>query len=85
MSDKKDLQNCFLDLQRAAVSFYLHPEGKTWRIFLNHAYKILQEKKGLEKFVKQLRKIERKIVQAKRKDMINLADEILTLGILLKP
>lgn len=84
MSDKKDLQNCFLDLQRAAVNLYLNPEGKTWRIFLNHAEKILIGKKKLIKFAKQLRKIEKMAVQANKKEVINLADKMLTLGILIK-
>lgn len=84
MSDKKVLQNCFLDLQRAAVSFYLHPQGKTYAIFLQHAYKILKKKKKLSKFAKQIKTLVKKTAQAKEKEVINLADEMLTLGLLLK-
>lgn len=84
MSEKKDLQNCSLDLQRAAVSFYFNPKGKSWRIFLSHAYKILAGKKKLEKFAWQLKAIEKKSVGAKRGEIIYLADEMLTLGVLVK-
>jgi len=84
MSDKKDLQNCFLDLQRASVSFYLNPKGKSYWIFLNHAYKILKEKERTAKFAKQIKTIMERSTQAKKEDVINLSDEMLTLGLLLK-
>lgn len=84
MSSKRDLQNCFLDLQRAAVSFYLNPKGESYWIFLNHAYKILKEKKRSAKFTKQIKTLMKRSAQAKKEDVINLADEMLTLGLLLK-
>lgn len=84
MLDDYDRQNCSLDLQRAATAFYLHPQGKTWQIFLNHALKILQREKRLERFARKLGKIKKQAVQAERNQAINLADEMLTLGVLLK-
>lgn len=84
MSKQKDLQNCFLDLQRAATAYYLNPQGKTYAIFLNHAYKILQKKKKLAKFARQIKSLERKSARAAKEEFLNLADEMLTLGLLLK-
>lgn len=84
MSNKRDLQNCFLDLQRAAVSFYLNPKGESYWIFLNHAYKILKGRKKLAKFAKQIKELKKKSSQAKKEEVVNLADEMLTLGLLLK-
>lgn len=87
MSNKKletDLQNCFLDLKRAATSFYLNPKGKTWQVFLDHALKILQEKKKFQKFTTKIAEIKEKANCADEKQVKNLADEMLTWGILIK-
>jgi len=92
MSDKQNLKekfnNCFLDLQRSAVSFYFNPEGKTHQVFLKHARKILEKTKDKKarEFSARIFEIEKKTLhppQDKNK-RINLADEILTLGCLLK-
>lgn len=92
MSDKRLLKekfnNCFLDLQRSAVAFYLNPEGKTHQVFLKHARGILakiKERKARE-FSARIAQIEKEVIhppQDKNK-RINLADKILTLGCLLK-
>ena len=87
-SSKKDFSNCFLDLQRAAIAFYLNPRGKTHQVFLKHAQKILRKIKGVK-----ARKLSTKILQIEReiaflpKDNIkvrNLADKMLTFGLLSK-
>lgn len=83
LNNKKDLQNCFLDLKRAATSFYLNPKGKTWQIFLDHALKILGEKEKFQKFVIEIEKIKEKAPYAGKKEITNLADEMLTWGILI--
>lgn len=92
MSDKQNLKekfnNCFLDLQRAATSFYLNPKGKTHQVFLQHARKILGEMKSIRarKFSTKILEIEKEAAclpksKSKTKD---LADKMLTLGLLLK-
>lgn len=92
MSDKQNLKekfnNCFLDLQRSAVSFYFNPEGKTHQIFLKHARRSLariRNKKARE-FSARIFQIEKKIGHPPQdKDKrTNLADKILTLGCLFK-
>jgi len=92
MSDKQNLRekfnNCFLDLQRSAVSFYLNPEGKTHQVFLKHARRTLariRNKKARE-FSARISQIEKQTAhpsQDKNK-RTNLADKILTLGCMLK-
>ncbi len=92
MSDKKllkeKLNNCFLDLQRSAVSFYLNPDGETHQIFLQHAQKILREIKdkksqGFSVRISQLVKETSHLPQNKS-ERIKVADKILTLGCLVK-
>lgn len=92
MSDKQDLKekynNCFLDLHRSAVSFYFNPRGKTHQIFLKHARKTLEKMKSVKArhFSKRIFQIE-KITTRSPKDRTkvkNLADKMLTLGLLLK-
>lgn len=84
MSGKKllsrDLLSCFLDLKRAATSFYLNPTGEAHRTFLNHAYRLATEKDLKE----QIKRIKEKSAHAKGREVIDLADEMLTLGILVK-
>ncbi len=82
------LNNCYLDLDRAATYFCLDSEGNTHTIFLAHALKILNEVKDkkLNKFKKEiseLKKITSKNGFSKEEKM-NIADNILTTGILLK-
>jgi len=92
MSNKQSLKekfrHCFTDLQRSAMAFYLKPKGKTHLIFLQHARKILLETKN-----KKAREFSNKIFQLEKettrplknkREKINLADKILTLGCLLK-
>lgn len=82
------LNNCFLDLQRAAVSFYFNPKGKTHQIFLKHARKILEEMKSIKarKFSDRIFQIEKATTHSSknRVEARNLADKMLTLGLLLK-
>ena len=92
MSNKQDLKqdfnNCFLDLQRSAVAFYLNPKGKTHQIFLRHAQKILKgiKNKKAKEFSLKISHIEKEAAYPlkNKKKRINLADKILTLGCLLK-
>lgn len=81
-------QNCFMDLQRAAVSFYLNPRGKNHKIFLTHAKKILDglKNKKADTFFLKISQLEKEIsVFGKDESQIrNLADKILTTGILFK-
>lgn len=79
------LNNCAMDLQRAAQWYYLNPQGKAHRIFLKHARKILAKEKERQavKTVEEIRKIEKEIAKPK-KSKIYLADRILTLGCLLR-
>jgi hypothetical protein len=85
---KEKFNNCFLDLQRSAVSFYLNPNGKTHQVFLKHARKSLAEikNKKAREFSARIFQMEKKTAHHPRdkKRRINLADEILTLGCLLK-
>jgi len=84
MSNHKDLQNCFLDLKRAATSFYLNPKGKSWQIFLDHARQILEEKKDFGDYITKLKDIKEKAVNVKKREIVNLADKMLTHGIILR-
>lgn len=79
--------NFFLDLQRAATSFYLNPQGKTHQVFLNHAQKTLRnfKSKNGKIFSDKLFQIIKNVNYANEKNRQYLADQILTLGILLKP
>ena len=88
MSYKIEYYNCFLDLYRAAASFYLNPKGKNHQVFMRHALEILKglKEKKAKKFFLRLKKLKKKTsvpIEDKR-DVSRLADEILTLGILLK-
>lgn len=92
MSDKalkRALMNCFLDLQRAAVAFYQAPNGSTHQIFLHHSLKILDgiENKKIKKIATKVRQFAQKTASAptSKNEVKNLADKILTLGLLLKP
>ncbi len=80
MLDKKSLNNCAMDLQRAAVAFWFKPEGKTSRIFLRHA------RLTAGKFSRRILQLEKRVAEppTSRQATINLADKILTLGCLLK-
>lgn len=85
---KTKLNNCFLDLQRAATHYYQNPQGKTHLIFLKHAQKILvglKTRKARQGALK-LSQLEKKLASGpKSSQAINrVADSILTLGILLK-
>jgi len=80
MLNNKKSQSLFLDLKRGATAFYLNPKGKTYLVFLNHALKIV-EKKGLKR---KIERIKRRAARAKAQEVTNLADEMLTLGILIK-
>jgi len=91
MSDsplKQINQNCFMDLQRAATSFYLNPRGNTHKVFLSHAKKILNDLKNkkADSVLLKISQLEKEIsVFGKDESQIrNLADKILTTGILLR-
>jgi penicillin-binding protein-related factor A (putative recombinase) len=92
MLDKKQLKeklnHCSLDLQRSAVAFYLQPKGELHQVFLQHAQKILREIKSqkateFSEKISQLEKETKRPLKNKR-EKVNLADKILTLGCLLK-
>lgn len=74
------LNNCFLDLQRAATALYLNPQGKTHLVFLEHAQKIVD--KDLSARISKLRKEASDALTSKEAAL--LADKILTLGLLAK-
>ena len=85
---EEKLNNCILDLQRSAVSFYFNPKGKTHKIFMQHAKKILagiksQKAREFSTRISQMEKETTHFSKNKRA-RINLADKILTLGCLLK-
>ncbi len=83
------LNNCFSDLDRAATSFYLDPKGENHAIFLSHALKIIQEinDTNLGIFKNKILTFKRLTSKNKlsKKERLNIADEILTTGVLLKP
>jgi len=83
---KKDRQNCFSDLQRAATAFYLNPKGKTHLVFLKHARKILNKinNRKLNRFSLEISQLEDKISLSSKSQRIYIADKILTTGILIK-
>ncbi len=72
--------DCFLDLQRAATSLYLNPRGKTHHTFLRHAQKIADG--DLSTAISRLQKKASSTLAAE--ETARVADEILTLGIMLK-
>lgn len=80
-TDQK-LLNCYSDLNRAAVSLYLAPEGKTYMNFLAHALKILKDMKN-----EKARGFETEIENMRNygNDPRKVADKLLTIGLLLKP
>ena len=93
MSSKREifqakLLNCSADLQRSAMSFYLNPQGQTHRVFLSHALGILR---GLNttkarKFLTRLKRVGKEMnFSADDAQVKRVADDILTLGLLLKP
>lgn len=90
MLNRDKYLNCFSDLYKAATSFCLNPSGQTHLVFLNHGKKTLKsihDNKAKE-FLQRLSHIEKKlnnIMPSNKKAIIRQADEILTLGILLKP
>jgi len=85
---EEKLNHCFLDLQRAAMAFYLKPKGKTHLIFLQHARKILSGIKNQKarEFSNKIFQLEKETTHPlkNKREKINLADKILTLGCLLK-
>jgi len=74
------LNDCFLDLKRAATALYLNPRGKTHLVFLDHARKIATG--DLAARITNLRKkASRTLTPEEAK---KLADKILTLGLLVR-
>jgi len=86
MSEKTLLNNCALDLQRAAYWYYLNPKGKTHFIFIQHALMVLEKLKNNSSAKAALEKIKeiKKELLTFRRANIYLADKILTTGCLLK-
>ncbi len=82
VATQKALYNCWTDLQRAAMSFYLNPSGKNHLVFLDHGQKILSDLKA-NSFLRKLSDIKEKITTSTFAP-VKIADEILTLGILIK-
>ena len=84
---QKNYYNCFLDLRRSAVAFYLNPGGSTHRIFLTHAKKILSgiNSDKAKKFMEMISSLEDKFsnITMEKTEKVNLADKILTTGILM--
>ncbi|MCJ7793269.1 MAG: hypothetical protein MUP45_04870 [Candidatus Marinimicrobia bacterium] len=85
---KEKIKNCCSDLQRSAIAFYLNPKGKTHQIFLKHAKEILAGIKSQKarEFSIRISQMETETTHfpKNKKERINLADKILTLGCLLK-
>jgi len=75
------LYNLYLDLKRAATFYYLDPKGASHKVFLKHAQRIA---KKLGKNVSN--KINRlfDVISDASKEKIEIADEILTTGIILR-
>jgi len=86
MFEKTLLNNCALDLQRAAYWYYLNPKGKTHFIFIEHALAVLEKMKNISRVRKMLEKIKeiKKELLTSYEANIYLADKILTTGCLLK-
>ncbi len=72
--------DCFLDLQRAATALYQNPQGKTHLIFLDHAQKIVGS--GESAIISELRRSASDKLSTK--EASRLADQILTVGLMLK-
>lgn len=90
MSEEKlKLYACFLDLKRAAIYFYKNPKGKTYKVFLANALESLNTipDKKLNKFKKEVINLQKLTSNQKfsKKERLNVADDILTTGILLRP
>ncbi len=86
-TDQK-LYACYLDLRRAAVSFYKAPDGHAHQEMIAHALKTLNDFKGkklgnFKKEISYLKKVTSRNNYSDR-ERINLADKILTTGLLLK-
>lgn len=74
------LNDCFLDLQRAAVALHQNPQGKTHLVFLDHAQRIADERSSGA--IAELREDASSTLLTR--EAIRLADRILTLGLMLK-
>ncbi|MBI2103589.1 hypothetical protein HYT59_01135 [Candidatus Woesebacteria bacterium] len=87
-SYNQKLYACYLDLRRAAVSFYKAPQGSAHEEFMTHALKILNQlkEKKLEKFKKEIVSLRRATSKSNysERERMNIADKILTTGILLR-
>lgn len=83
-TSKADLQNCSMDLKRVATSFYVNPKGKTWQVFLDHALRVLGEKRQYEKYATEVENLKKKAICAGKDEIKKIADEILTCGILMR-
>lgn len=89
MSDKdlrKNLLNCYSDLQRAATAYLLNPKGNNHLIFLAHSQTILEKigRKKAKHFGSLINALERQAPLVKEDKKIYFADKILTTGILIK-
>ncbi|MGD0523387.1 MAG: hypothetical protein ABSA43_02405 [Candidatus Microgenomates bacterium] len=79
--EKRNLKlNCYSDFQRSAITYVQNPFGKSHLTFFNHGEKLLNEL-GDEKLLGECKLIRSKILKSRRFN-INLADKILTVGIL---
>ena len=89
MSDAdKKLLNCYTDLNRAAVSLKLAPRSSCYKMFVDHALKILRSmkedtRKRFDLPVQAGIEIERTV--GSKLDSERKADKLLTIGLLLKP
>lgn len=87
MSEKDKLLNAFMDLNRAAKLYLLDPKGLLHKIFLSHALEILEEveDKRSQELRRKLLEIKKNLKAGLRKEKrLRLADDILTIGLLLK-
>jgi hypothetical protein len=85
-SQKRLWLNCRADLQRAAVALYLNPRGRTHQVFLGHAGEILKKinNRRSRYFNEEISKYSKQADSfANKKEIINLADKILTLGVMM--
>lgn len=87
MTETQALNNCFSDLQRAAMAHLTNPNGKNAGVFLSHAVGILgglQDDKK-DRYFDELVSLQKRVGKSygKQEDL-NMADKILTIGLILK-
>lgn len=80
--EKTVRDNCYTDFYRAATWYYRNPQGNIHLVFFNHGMKLIQALE-LRKLAHMGQSIQKKLENSRVSD-IRLADEILTIGLLVK-